>query len=250
MRSLPLESIEQIQSEIVGKCTQCKGLGVLIKAGEVQTKVQSCPCTRQAYLEVRYQEADIPARVRRFDKRNLTKSFRTENQKSLTELQQYLNDLPTHLQNGQGLYLYSGPGLAKTALSGYLLKEAIKAGYTGYFIRASKLAQWCFEKMSDDSVAADLTELTSGKIKLVVIDEIDRIYMRKDPSAFLPQAINEVFGYFYDNLVSLIVTSNCAFEDLSRLDRFEDNIIDRLAELVRVPFQGQSHRLTRSEDIL
>jgi DNA replication protein DnaC len=250
MKNLPPEEVDQIYQDIVKKCPDCGGFGVQIKVGERIRKLENCSCTRRAYLEVKYREAGIPPKYVHFTLRNLTKSFRVENQKALTLLQQFQSSLDERVRGGSGLYIHSGPGLAKSSLACWLLKEIIKKGYSGYFIRASQLVSMGFNKITEPQVAADLAELTSGQVRAVVIDEFHRIYLGKDPDSYASTLINEVIGGFYDNEVCLIVLCNVSLNYLQEKGKFDPTIIDRMRELKDIEFAGASYRGSVEEPLL
>lgn len=231
------EDVQSLKKEIVGKFCNgtCKGLGTVL-AGDT---FEDCSCVKEFAQKVKYLEANIPRKYWNFSFRFLLKKFEEDNQISLSIIKKYADKVEEMAQEGVGLFIQGKSGLAKSALSYYILKEALKKGVVCYAVRMSNLTRLLYDSLNDE-VAKDQLEYLQEKVQLLLIDEIEKDYNIKSTDSFTGAKVNEFFGVLYDRQKALIVTSNKPKALLK--ETHAENVVDRLNELGDVVLVGESYR--------
>jgi DNA replication protein DnaC len=223
-----MSRINELYDEIVRSCKKCDN-GIIVKDGEFV----DCECMVRFKKLGLLEMSGIPKRYREFDLRNLTVEFRKQNEKPLFIIKKYIERLNQMVENGTGLFFQSAPGLAKTALSCYILIQAIDQGYKVSFIKYEELISAFFRVLDHDKDSEDRLYYIRNS-RIVCVDRIDQGYMDSDSYAY--KRVDELFSHLYDHQVSLLVTSNTTRENL----KFPfSGVLDELADIV---FIGQGHR--------
>jgi DNA replication protein DnaC len=235
----------ELKQELIGKFCKnaCLGAGVLIEKGTFV----DCSCVKELTYRIRMYGANIPKKHWDFTFRNLLKNFSGENDIALKLIKKYCEKINDMSQEGIGLFIQGASGLAKSALGCYVLKEALKSDVECYFIRMSHLTKLLMESLSDP-IKKDQVEYIRKKVKLLLIDEIEKDFKIDDLSRFSSIQVNEFFGDIYDQHKALIVTSNITKDKLKTIHA--SNVVDRMEELIDViligsSFRGQSDALER-----
>jgi DNA replication protein DnaC len=231
------QDVKELKTSIVGILCKgvCNGTGLLI----VQGVFVDCICQKEYQNKVKFLVANIPKKYWDFTLRNLTKEFTEENKGALGILQQFREKIEMVTQEGIGLYMQGSVGLAKSALSFHILKNAINKDIVSYSIRMSQLTKLIFDSLRDPK-AKDHLEYIKRDVRLLMIDEIEKDYKVGDLSQFQGIQVNDFFGAVYERRKSLIVTSNVPKTGLKGFQA--GNVIDRLEELIDVVLTGASYR--------
>jgi DNA replication protein DnaC len=229
--------VEELRQNLIGKFCKnaCGGCGAIIDKGVFL----DCVCVKEFSYRVKMLGANIPKKHWDFTFRNLLKNFTTENDIMLKLIKKYCENIDNAVEEGVGLFIQGTSGLAKSALGCYVLKEALKKDVECYFIRMSHLTKLLMESISDP-VKKSQVNYIRRKVKLLLIDEIEKDYKVDDMSRFSSVQVNEFFGDIYDQHKALIVTSNITKAKLKEVHA--SNVVDRMEELIDVVLLGSSFR--------
>lgn len=232
------EDVQTLRDSIIGKfCDNfCQGKGSYIE----KDYFYDCSCVEEFKRRLKFLQSNIPKKYWEFDLRNLTKEFCDENKTSLEILKKYSSKIKEMTKEGVGLYIQGASGLAKTALSYYVLKEGLKKDLVCYSISMSQLTKILF----DISITENKEKINflKNSIDLLIIEEIEKDYNIDKPNSYLGSLVNDFFRALYDNKKSLIITSNVAKKDLRDAKIHASNLVDRFEELVDVILVGKSFR--------
>lgn len=111
----------------------------------------------------------------------------------------------SYIKSARNIILIGGTGVGKTGISSGLFVRAIEAGFSGYFVRLSRL-------LEERKKAAALLRQANlvrrySKVDLLVLDEVGYSKMTPDDAAFLLELLT------YRERKATIVTSNLGFSD-------------------------------------
>jgi len=232
------EEIESLKNSIIGKVckNKCGGNGAFLEKGVFY----NCSCVIEFEKRLRLIQANIPKKYWDFDLRNLTKEYSDGNKISLNIIKSYTSKIKEMVEKGIGLYVQGASGLAKTALSYYILKEGIKQGVVCYSISMSRLTSLFFE-ISKEDVKSRIDWIVND-VDLLVIDEIEKDYNIDKSNTFIGALVNDFFRSIYDKKKALIITSNLSKKSLKDSKIHATNVIDRFEELVDIVLVGHSYR--------
>lgn len=202
---------------------------------------ENCSCTKTCAQYIQMEGAGLPLRLQRWEMSQLSAEFVHQNKEAVNVVNEFSENLVQHVDAGEGLFLWSGHGLAKSSIAGALLKRALGLGISSYYTSGSDLLSLMFKMISDDAAQERVETLMSGAVKLVVIDEIDKVYTR-DSEAYAYHAFTRLFTSFYNHMTSLIVCSNQNIDTLRERSALDESILDRLRGLHPVLFRGASYR--------
>lgn len=232
------DDIEILKNTIIGKvCNNtCSGKGAILKDGAFI----DCICVEDFKRKVKFSQAGIPKKYWDFDLRNLTKEFMDSNKISLNILKKYSSKIKEMTENGVGLYIQGDFGLAKTALSYYVLKEGLKSNLICYAISMSHLTKILYNISAEENM--EKIERIKSKVNLLVIEEIEKDYNIDKSTSYLGSLVNDFFRALYDNKKSIIINSNLSKKALRDAEIHASNLVDRFEELVDVILVGKSFR--------
>lgn len=226
-----LEKLKKIREE----CTVCDGKGYIPKKMSNCIRLEDCKCVQKIAWEMKLIEANIPEKYRIWDFRSLNKVFLGNNEQNYAFLKGYLERIGENIKKGKGFWLSSPPGLAKSSIVSYFLREAIKQGFSGYYIRASYLLTKKFEALRDPE-AKEFIEFLLNEMDLIVIEEIEKVYLLTELD--MPnQLFFEFLSDLYDRGTTVFLTSNESRRNV--LQKFPGYIQDRLATLEYMTLRGQ-----------
>jgi DNA replication protein DnaC len=186
-------------------------------------------------------QANVPKKYWDFTLRNLIKEFIRENNQVLALIDGYVNQVDEMIKEGVGLYIEGVHGLAKTALSCYIIKQFLRADKEAYFIRMSNLTHLVFDSIKDETSREKLLWIRK-RTHLLVVDEIEKDYKISDEATFSGAAISEIFDEIYETKKCLIITSNVTKDKLAKTHA--ESVVDRIMELVDIPLVGKGYRST------
>ncbi len=129
------DKVTQLKWEIIGvTCDNaCKGHGVVL---DRETKVlKDCSCIAVFKNHTSYIGAGIPKKYWDFELSFLLEKFVKENDISINIIKNYCVKIEKMLAEGVGLYLQGVSGVAKTALSFYIMKKALNKNIPCYSLK-------------------------------------------------------------------------------------------------------------------
>jgi DNA replication protein DnaC len=141
----------------------------------------------------------------------------------------YLADIETFIDNGDGLYLWSDQnGTGKSALASVILRRALAVGYSGYYIRSQALK---------DAIATsrvfDESETINERVRrvdLLVIDDLAKEY--RTESGFTQLVLEDVIRERVQRKKSTVLTANLPAKSISEM--FTSDLADVLREAVGI----------------
>ena len=231
------EMVTNLREKLVGKiCGNiCEGKGVQFIDGVYH----DCACTKEFLRELQMIGSGIPSRYFDFDFEHIYQKFEAENTQAIEVIHKYVDNIREMVDGGVGLFIFGEKGLAKTAFGCLILKEAIKVGKVAYMLSMSELSSMFRDSISDEATQEKL-EWIQNTVEILLIDEIEKDFNVSDTTNYTGSYTNKFFRIIYDRKVALIATSNVKMSSLK--GRQADNVIDRLQELILVPFVGKSYR--------
>jgi DNA replication protein DnaC len=232
------EEVESLKLSTIGKVcnNKCGGRGALL----INSNFLNCDCVDEFERQLRLLQSNIPKKYWDFNLENLTKEYSDNNNIPLTIIKSYISKIKEMAEKGVGLYIQGSYGLAKSALSFYILKEAIKEKIVCYSINMSQLTNLFYD--FKDSKNTDRIEWIKEYVQLLVVEEIEKDYNIEKSNTYAGSLVNDFFRVIYDNKKSLILTSNLPKKKLREDKIHADNVIDRFEELVDIILVGNSFR--------
>jgi hypothetical protein len=232
------EEVERLKNSTIGKVckNKCQGKGALLK----DNIFINCICVEEFEKQLRLIQSNIPKKYWDFDLRNLTKDYSKSNELPLKIIKGYTDKIKDMINKGVGLYIQGAHGLAKTALSYYILKEGIKQEIVCYSISMSQLTKLLYDIRLEEN--KNRIDWIKNDVELLVIEEIEKDYNVDQSTTFLGSLVNDFFRSLYDNKKALIINSNLTKKALRDSKIHAANVIDRFEELVDVILIGNSFR--------
>jgi hypothetical protein len=231
-----LERLSRIKKD----CKVCNGLGFSVKIEDDTRVFEDCSCVVKLKRDLSYIDANIPRLYLKWDISQLTDAFKTANPTCAPHVQGYIANISYNLDEGIGFWLASTPGLAKSSMAAYVVRKATDAGHICYFERAANLHSKLFDALKNDD-AKDLISHIINNVELLVIEEIDKLYL-KDDMSFNNKSFFDFLSELYDSNKSLIITSNDTRDQV--LSRYPSFVADRLKDLDFLPLKGKSGRMS------
>lgn len=273
---LTYRNIEELKSDLLGRFCNgvCRGEFFLFDGKDFK----ACTCMQEFTRRRKLIGCNIPQKYWDFSQKKLSKDFRIKNEKNVSSVLEYANNISLMLQQHVGLYLVGPSGTAKTALGTLVLQKALEQGIESYFIRLSDLVRILFdcrrsvERIYDSYEIQQVTRnrevlrCITEEVKILMIDEIDKVSNVSQEEAYFGMLVGEFFDTMYGRNKILITTSNRKLSELkaggrkassvSDINRaasgtLPESTIDRLSELVELEFIGSSFRRSKKpEDIM
>lgn len=227
-------------NNIKESCTICNGLGYSIIEKDSHMLFADCECVKTILYKGNLLNSGIPARYIDWDISKLNKDFLENNKESgaYDYIINYIDNIKQNIEDGISFWMASPPGLAKSSISAYIIKQAITCGYKGCYCTMAKLVSQKFKDMDDDEEGF-INEVVY-KADIIVIEEFEKVYL-KEESSFINHKYYEILSDFYDNKKSIILTSNKTKKEVYKT--LPSYIIDRLETIDYIPICGKSGRI-------
>lgn len=216
-------------------CTICNGTGYLLQRDGDSCTFQDCKCIMEIGEQIAWLRGAIPKQYWYWDLSQLTDKFKGENPQASKYIYAYSDKLAQHVENGDGFWLSSSPGLAKSSIICYLLRKASRLGYRVYWTRASRIISKKFEAMGDD-VAREYIRDIIDNVHVLAIEEIEKVRLMDD-NAMINHLFFELLSDIYDSKKVVFLTSNEPRKQV--LPIFPTFIQDRLRCWKYLPLVGK-----------
>ncbi len=226
-----LDKLKKIREE----CSFCEGRGYIPKKMLNCIRLEECKCVKKIAWEIKLIEANIPEKYKTWDFRRLDKTFKTNNEKQYAYLRKYLDNLEGNIKAKNSFWLSSPPGMAKSSIITYFLREGLKLNFVGYYTKAAYLLTKKFEAMRDIE-AKEFIDFLIGETDILVIEELEKVYLLGDTD--IPnQLFYELLSDLYDSNKVLFLSSNLSKKETYK--RFPSFIQDRLETIDYLPLIGK-----------
>lgn len=230
MRNNELDKLQQIRDN----CLKCSGSGYISVRKEKKVVFEDCECIVKIAKEIGFIEANIPPKYRNWDFRKLTNKFKQDNQKQYQYFKKYIEEIDENIKNGRGFWVASNPGLAKSSIITYILKEAIKKDHSAYFTRASHIITKKFEALGNQETRDFLDDIITT-VDIIAIEEIEKIRLLSDKDMY-NHLFYELISDLYDSNAAILISSNVLQKDVLKM--FPTFISDRLSTLDCIILKG------------
>ena len=135
-----------------------------------------------------------------------------------------------------GLYLFGGVGTGKTHLAVGAMRVLLERGFRGEFVNARSFIMRCQTAFRAKESAREIVDEILNQNDFLVLDDLGS----EKSTDYVRQSLLHLVDECYSRGIVLVVTSNCDFEEISKLD---ERIASRLLEMCdRVKFHGTDYR--------
>jgi DNA replication protein DnaC len=125
-----------------------------------------------------------------------------ETSKIQTLVKEYIGVLQENYYNGKSICFVGTPGTGKTMSGTFILRAAIKAGFSAYYLTASDMLNEIINSKDD-------IRTTIKTVDFLMIDELDSRFFYSDASRELFSGIYEnIFRHRTHNALPTIICSN------------------------------------------
>jgi DNA replication protein DnaC len=125
----------------------------------------------------------------------------------------YCGQLPKALEGGASLLFVGDNGTGKTMFACYILMEALKLGYSGYYITALDLDFYFRRGMVEHGLLEQLDRALSSDF--LVLDELGAEVFKTNQDSFTRVQVDRILKRRYDNSLPTILASNANVKQLS-----------------------------------
>lgn len=239
MRDLTDREARRLQ-RIKDTCPLCAGLGYKEITKSNVVEIVDCKCVKKIKDIVDLISVNIPFKYRSWNLTKLDSDFENANKSSINVIRAYIHELDENINRGKGLWMCSTPGLAKSSMIAYILRTALKKGFSPYYGKAADFVTLKFRALNKDEegkAARKLLTFIKKDVEIIAVEEIEKVYLPGQES--MPNTLfYEFISELYDAGVSLLVSSNVPpNEYLGTLPWY---IQDRLKHLKIVPLRWGS----------
>ena len=225
-------------NKIKDTCTKCGGTGYTTKGDESDLEFIDCSCVIEIIKETTLIESNIPKRYQTWDFRSLNKEFKEKNAVAYKYLREYIQNIEENIESGKGFWLTSPPGLAKSSIICYILREALKKGKVAYYGRTSHLLSKKFEALGDQD-SRSFFEYLIDDVDILALEEIEKIRLMTE-SDMINHLFYEMISDMYDSNKVLLVSSNIGKDDVLKM--LPPFVQDRLSTIPCLQILGTSGR--------
>jgi DNA replication protein DnaC len=205
----------------------CDGSGILVD--EATRLASHCRCRAQVVAGARARglSAVIPKKYREvsFERPPIT----TLRDSIVSYVRRYVRELDTHLEAGNGLWLYGPVGTGKTSLAMLVSKAALDAGHTVAIYSLPRLLaeiRMTFDEGSERSYTELLDRLTG--VDLLHIDDVGA----EKTSAWVLEQLYAIINARYEEERAVIITTNLERAELA--EQINERTVSRLEEMCEV----------------
>jgi DNA replication protein DnaC len=179
----------RVRAHIVDKCGRCAPPDGLCHEH-----------TRHFEWFVRMARANVPTRYWPLE---IDETLVPE-QEALTRVRDACATVTEFVGRGLGLSLFGNLGCGKTTLTIYLLKAALRAGFTGHFVLMESLLSIIKDSFEDTWVRGRFRDIKN--VSVLVLDDLGREYMTT--SGFVVARLDELIRYRDSMCLTTLFSSN------------------------------------------
>ena len=199
---------------------ECGGKFYTFEQTESGIKIKDCKCKKKLELYNKYLEAGIPIEFWNFNVENIDETF---DRKILNDFNVFSEKIKMCVVNKVKFWFYGDNGQGKTTIAVLMLKEVLKAGYTGKIIKAFQLIKHLYNGEID----------LLDNLDFIIIDELDK----------LPNIENTILNFSnvvadYMDKKSMIFISNKNMEHFKREKIYPEFFISRLKSFEKIHFKN------------
>ena len=229
-----LEKLERIKKN----CEKCSGSGLVPRRTEEGLYLDDCDCTKAIEEKIKLVEANIQEQYWDFSIEDINKDFKEENCKQLDLVNKYIDELGKNIEEGNGIWFFSSPGLGKSTVISSILKKAIDKGYNSYYMRTSHMVSLKFDALRNRE-SSRLINYIIDHVDILALEELEKVYLVNDDS-MANQLFYEFLSDMYDTRKALLISTNQPRIDVSK--KLPTFIQDRLRHLDEVIFTGDGSK--------
>lgn len=236
------------------KCNKCNHNGyTLSSSGEFEW----CDCYISYRERKQLMESGISARYYNWDIKDLDENFLLYNKEEFDKFINVTSNIEDLIENGKSMVMQGPHGLAKTALSSWLVKKAalirvnnsnqIEYKYICSIVTAADLSSILIQAQSFESDKSIILDRIRNS-NLIVIDEFDKEYKLMDKSRFSGLEFGNLFNYLYESNKSIIIISNLSISEIRDAKIHASDVLDRIDSFeYNFVFRGESYRKRRKK---
>lgn len=228
-------------------CDKCGHTGYL----QNDTGFDWCSCYVAYKERKQLTEAGITARYWEWEPSSLKTEFMEANVEAYAQFMGLADRVEDFIEKGESLVLWGPHGLAKTALSSWLLKQAA-------LVRRPNENQMEYKYVCGRMTMADVSTLQLTAIEdtkaqallarirrsdLLVIDEFDKEYKVMDKFRFSGLEFGNLFNLLYERKKSIVLVSNLSMDEIKDARIHTSDVLDRVASFEhQLVVRGESYR--------
>jgi len=238
---MALKTVDDLHASIVGKCPKCSGAGYQIARDEHSGQFNDCSCMTTFNEYKKYLLAGIPERFWAFNHDHFRSDFYEKNSITIGSYYLWTDELGHEALRGSGILLWSGDhGTAKSAMASLAAKQGVENGLRVRWFSGTAL----YDLLLRDSSFEESQVLKEvDKSELIIIDEVDKIFIPVGERKLVRARLSEFFNRIYEQLVIVVATSNCPIDDLQD---YPSDIVDRMYEWDALELKGVDYRRHQS----
>lgn len=173
--------IQNLKVKFCDSCKICGGTRRIASISDTNRTIKPCSCLIAFQEAFKLASANIPESLMHLTAEDMDSEFKVQNAAYLERVLLYIANLPSAVKDGFGLYLYGDNGSGKSFISTLIVKQALKKGYSAYFILLKDLIDVGFDSLMNPDIKQDLSTLIT-QIDFLVIDELDSVQSDIHPS--------------------------------------------------------------------
>jgi len=227
-------------------CGICGGKGYSLEVVDDILTINDCECVIAIKDHIKFIDANIPTQYRAWHINALRPDFKKKNEKELNSVFDYIDHIQDNIDGGYGLWLCSPPGLAKSSMITYILRQAIKEGFTAYWGKAHQYINMKLLSSRGDKDAKKLQRKILESVNILAIEEIDKIHMYGGEDStpksvmFLEHMFFEFLSDVYDANIPILISSNEHRKVIE--NKYPTHVRDRLSKVKLVALTGKTGR--------
>jgi DNA replication protein DnaC len=227
---------------VSSECPHCDGSG--FRVDEATNTAYDCECRAEMIARRRATTLSnvLPKRFRNASlESTVMHDIRAHARTQMREVERYLADIESHLDNGRGLWFYGRPGTGKTELAMLVSKTALTAGRSVAVYTMPRLLaeiRKTFDSNSDTTYLDLLDRL--GEVDLLHIDDVGA----EQTSPWVLEQLYAIVNARYEEERSIVLTTNLERDELAA--QIGERTVSRLEHMcVVLPLTGEDRRTPR-----
>jgi len=160
-------------------------------------------------------------------------------------VEKYCNDLKMAREKGFGFLFMGANGVGKTSLSIIIMKEAIKQGYTAFYITLPEIFKQIYAGWKDSVVLVELKKILFDT-DFLAVGELGKDYHRKGSELFMVSEFDSLFRERRGDIKPMIMDTNLDEVDLA--ETYGQSIISLFKSRSKfITIKGDDYRKKKQE---